>query len=209
VGERRRYLHIVSTKRPSLALTSRATLVAAAALFALATIFVALTVLVMSAAASASTPGSAKTPKPTQRERALLSSHELWATFDVCDPPNEPNTVGIRGSMPGDGQSNQKMFMSFRLQYMNAHKLWVDVAGTASPSFVAVGSAAAARQGGATFDLKPVNGQPPVTLRGVVDFEWRHGKAVVLSATRTSTTGHKSLAGADPANFSAETCVIG
>jgi hypothetical protein len=31
----------------------------------------------------------------------------------------------------------------------------------------------------------------------------------VLSATRTSAVGHKSLAGADPANFSAATCVIG
>ncbi|HTD07496.1 MAG TPA: hypothetical protein VK680_01280 [Solirubrobacteraceae bacterium] len=170
-----------------------------------------LVVLAMCSAASASTttPGSAKTPKPTSAERKLLSSHELWATIDVCDPVDEPNTVGIRGSMPGDGKASQKMYMTFRLQYLNAHKLWVDVASGASSSFVAVGSGAAARQGGATFDLKPVNGQPPVTLRGVVDFQWRHGKTVMLSATRTSTVGHQSLAGADPANFSAATCVIG
>jgi hypothetical protein len=161
------------------------------------------------ASASASSPGSAKTPRPTPAERKLLSSHELWATIDVCDPVDEPNTVGIRGSMPGDGKASEKMYMSFRLQYLNAHKLWVDVASGASSSFVAVSSGAAARQGGATFDLKPVNGQPPVTLRGVVDFQWRHGKTVMLSATRTSTVGHKSLAGADPANFSAATCVIG
>jgi hypothetical protein len=166
-------------------------------------------VLAPSAAASTSTSGSAKTSKPTPSEQALLSSHELWATIDVCDPANEPNTVGIRGSMPGDGRANQKMYMSFRLQYMNAHKQWLDVASGASSSFVAVGSGASARQGGTTFDLKPVRGQPPVTLRGVVDFEWRHGKTMVLSATRTSTVGHKSLAGADPANYSAATCVIG
>lgn len=177
------------------------------ALAALATL--AVLAISASASASASTPGSAKTSKPTASERALLSSHELWATIDVCDPADEPNTVGIRGSMPGDGKSNQKMYMSFRLQYLNAKKQWLDVASGTSSSFVAVGSGAAARQGGTTFDLKPVNGQPPVTLRGVVDFEWRHGKTVVLSATRTSTVGHKSLAGADPANFSAETCVIG
>ncbi len=182
-----------------------ARLLPSAALLALAT------ALATSAAppASASTPGSTKTPKPTASEHALLSSHELWATIDVCDPADEPNTVGIRGSMPGDGKSDQKMYMSFRLQYMNSKKQWLDVASGTSSSFVAVGSGAAARQGGTTFDLKPVNGQPPVTLRGVVDFEWRHGKTVVLSATRTSTVGHKSLAGADPANFSAETCVIG
>jgi hypothetical protein len=169
-----------------------------------------LTALATSAAppASASTSGSAKTTKPPS-ERALLSSHELWATIDVCDPADEPNTIGIRGSMPGDGRANQKMYMSFRLQYMNARKQWLDVASGASSSFVAVGSGASARQGGATFDLKPVAGQPPVTLRGVVDLEWRRGKKVVLSATRTSTVGHKSLAGADPPSFSAATCVIG
>lgn len=174
------------------------------ALPALATIAAA-----FAAPASASTPPSAKTSKPTAMERKLLSSRELWATIDVCDPADEPNTVGIRGSMPGDGHAGEKMYMSFRLQYMNAREQWVDVASGASSSFVAVGSGAAARQGGATFDLKPVNGQPPVTLRGVVDFQWRHGKTVKLSATRTSSVGHKSLAGADPANFSAATCVIG
>jgi hypothetical protein len=179
--------------------------VSSAALLVLATALAAST----AAHASASMPGSAKTPKPAPGEHALLSSHELWATIDVCDPADEPNTVGIRGSMPGDGKSNQKMYMSFRLQYMNAQKQWLDVASGTSSSFVAVGSGGAARQGGATFDLKPVNGQPPVTLRGVVDFEWRHGRTVVLSATRTSSVGHKSLAGADPANFSAATCVIG
>jgi hypothetical protein len=195
----------VSTKRSSIAGAALARLVPSAALLALAAVLAASA----AAPASASTPGSAKTSKPTPSEHALLSSHELWATIDVCDPADEPNTVGIRGSMPGDGKSNQKMYMSFRLQYLNAKKQWLDVASGASPSFVTVGSAAAARQGGTTFDLKPVNGQPPVTLRGVVDFEWRHGKTVVLSATRTSTVGHKSLAGADPANLSAETCVIG
>ncbi len=158
-------------------------------------------------ALATSTPPATGTPNAS--ERALLDSHELWATIDVCNPADQRDTVGIRGSMPGDGKAGQKMYMSFRLQYLNAHKLWVDVASGASSNFVAVGSGAAARQGGATFDLKPVNGQPPVTLRGVVDFQWRHGKTVMLSATRTSTVGHKSLAGADPANFSAATCVIG
>jgi hypothetical protein len=161
----------------------------------------------LATSASASTP--VKTTKPTARERALLDSHELWATIDVCDPADEPNTVGIRGSMPGDGQTNQKMYMSFRLQYMNASKQWVDLASGASSGLVAVGGGASARQGGTTFDLKPVTGQPPVTLRGVVDFEWRHGKTVVLSAARPTTVGHKSLAGADPADFSAATCIIG
>jgi hypothetical protein len=152
---------------------------------------------------------SAQSSHTTPAERALLKSHELWATIDVCDPADEPDTVGIRGSMPGDGQTNQKMYMSFRLQYLNASKQWVDLSSAASSGFVAVGGAASARQGGTSFELKPVAGQAAVTLRGVVDFQWRHSKTVILSATRTTAVGHKSLAGADPAGFSAETCVIG
>jgi len=67
-----------------------------------------------------STP--AKAHARSARERALLDSHELWATIDVCNPADQRNTVGIRGSMPGDGQSHDRMYMSFRLQYMNASK---------------------------------------------------------------------------------------
>jgi hypothetical protein len=48
-----------------------------------------------------------------------------------------------------------------------------------------------------------------VTLRGVVDFEWRQGKKVEVSGTEPTSAGHKSLAGADPADYSAATCVIG
>jgi hypothetical protein len=195
VGECRRYLHIVSSKRLSIAVATLAALAPGGALLTPVT--------------ALATSAPAKTSKPPVSEHALLSSHELWATIDVCDPADEPNTVGIRGSMPGDGQTHDKLYMSFRLQYMNASKQWVDLASGVSSGFVAVGGAASARQGGTTFDLKPVTGQPPVTLRGVVDFEWRRGKTVVLSATRSTAAGHRSLAGADPANFSAATCVIG
>jgi hypothetical protein len=46
-------------------------------------------------------------------------------------------------------------------------------------------------------------------LRGVVSFQWRRGTRVVESVTRPTTAGHRSLAGADPPNFSAATCSIG
>ena len=151
----------------------------------------------------------AKAAKPSTLERALLHSHELWATIDVCSPADQPNTVGIRGSMPGDKRAGDKMYMSFRLQYMTAADQWVNLVSGASSGYVAVGSGASSRQGGTSFELKPVAGKPAVTLRGVVDFEWRHGKKVVVSATEPTSVGHKSLAGADPADFSAATCVIG
>jgi hypothetical protein len=165
------------------------------------------------ARASSTTAFASSTPaKPHARgarERALLDSHELWATIDVCNPADQRDTVGIRGSMPGDGQSHDRMYMSFRLQYMNASKHWVDLSSGASSGFVAVGGGSSSRQGGTSFELKPVSGQPAVTLRGVVDFQWRHGKTIAMTAAEPTSAGHKSLAGADPASFSAATCVIG
>ncbi len=164
----------------------------------------AITLLPAPALASSASTGSGKV---SALEHALLSSRELWATVDVCNPTDHPNTVGVRGSMPGDGQTHDRMYMSFRLQYLDTTtNHWVDLA-SAAPDFVAVGSGASARQGGRTFELMPV--KSAVVLRGVVDFEWRRGKTVVESAARPTSSGHRSLAGADPADYTAATCSIG
>jgi hypothetical protein len=160
----------------------------------------AVTVLPWQAAAASSEP-------TTHR---LLASKELWATIDVCNPTDQPNTVGIRGSMPGDGRPTGRMFMSFRLQYLEpASNKWLDLASGATPRFVSVGAAGSARQGGRSFQLVPVAGKPAFTLRGVVDFQWRRGGKVLQSAVRATTAGHQSLAGADPAGFTAASCLIG
>ncbi len=153
----------------------------------------------------------AKSPKSTSllpNSPALLASRELWATIDVCNPLDQPDTVGVRGSMPGDGHKSDKMFMSFRLQYLNAGNQWVDLA-SAVPAFGAVGGGAAVREGGSSFQLVPVVGKPATKLRGVVSFQWRRGGKVMLSAARPTNGGHQSVTGADPAGFSAPTCLIG
>jgi hypothetical protein len=140
---------------------------------------------------------------------ALFRSRLLWSTIDVCNAPDQPNTVGIRGSMPGDHQAHDKMYMRFRLQYMNAAtKTWTDLS-KASASYAAVGSGSTARQAGRSFQLNPVAGQPAFTLRGVVNFQWRHGATVLAEASRATSAGRDSLAGSDPAGFSAASCLIG
>jgi hypothetical protein len=171
----------------------------------------ALAVAAVLAPAPAAALAAATVPKKvgTRSGRALLASRELWATIDICDAPGKADTVGIRGSMPGDGSAGDRMYMSFRLQYMNASKHWVDLASGATPSFVAVGGGGSARQGGSSFELKPMSGKPAVTLRGVVDFQWRHGRTVLMSTATPTSAGHRSVVGADPANFSAATCSIG
>ena len=164
----------------------------------------ALTVVSMPAAAR----GAARQPARAHAAGSVLQSRQLWATINICNPKDQPDILGVRGSMPSDGHSRDKMYMSFRLQYLNSTtKHWADLAGS-TPSFILVGSGAA-RQGGQSFQLMPVTGRPAFMLRGLVEFQWRRGKMVVVSTRRPTTAGHVSLAGADPTGYSAATCQIG
>jgi hypothetical protein len=174
----------------------------------------ALSLLCAGAAALSATAAAAPSGTPgTAAPHSLYKSRELWATIDVCSPPDQLDTVGVRGSMPGDGQAHETMYMSFRLQYEDAATgKWIDLStggAAAAPTFVPVGAATSARQAGRSFQLVPVAGKPAFTLRGVVSFQWRRGATVVHAVSRPTTAGQLSLAGADPAGFSAATCVIG
>lgn len=131
---------------------------------------------------------------------------ELWATVDVCNPADQPNTVGIRGSMPNDSRSDAQ-YMSFRLQYQLSDGTWSDLPG-GDHSYRLVGNGESARQGGTNFNLEPTPGASPTVLRGDVSFQWRRGEAVVQSAALSTTAGHLSLAGVDPPGYSASTCTI-
>jgi hypothetical protein len=140
-----------------------------------------------------------------------LQSRQLWATVDVCNPHDQLNTIGIRGSMPNDGNPADTLYMRFRVQYEDsATKQWVYIAKGADSGFQPVQPGHAAgtpSQSGRNFQLVPPAG--PFTLRGVVSFQWRHGAHVVYAVTRTTTAGHQSVAGADPAGYTAATCTIG
>ncbi len=168
-----------------------------------------LTAISVTPVTSAAAVNRSKRAKRAVDTSALLRSRLLWSTIDICNAPDQPNTVGIRGSMPGEHQAHDTMYMRFRLQYMNTTtKTWTDLS-KASASYAAVGSGASARQAGRSFQLNPVAGQPAFTLRGVVNFQWRHGSTVLAQASRATSAGRDSLAGSDPAGFSAATCLIG
>ncbi len=164
------------------------------------------TIVVPGAGAATVPPGSGT---QAAQLKALLRSRELWATIDVCNPSDQPDTVGVRGSMPGDSHGGDKLYMAFRLQYMDeSTKKWVDLASAKAPVYTYVGPAGSVRQGGRSFQLVPRTGKPAVTMRGVVSYQWRRGHKVLESASRPTTAGHKSLAGADPAGYSAASCTI-
>ena len=158
-----------------------------------------------SLAATAGSPASRRAPNT----RALLHSRELWATIDVCDTPKQPNTIGVRGSMPGDGRARDQMSMSFHLQYLNAVNQWVELPGAGGSGYSLVGSAASARQAGSSFTLKPRAGKPPFTLRGVVGFRWMRANTIMQRASRPTSSGHDAVVGAEPKGYSAATCSAG
>jgi hypothetical protein len=140
---------------------------------------------------------------------ALGRSRHLWATVNVCDTIAHPDTIGIRGSMPGSPGPGEQMFMRFRVQYFRgSDQHWHNITHGADSGFVAVGSAHyKARQAGRLFVFAPPAGGS-FELRGKVYFEWRQGAKVVDHAALLTTAGHRSTAGSDPPGYSSDTCVI-
>jgi hypothetical protein len=136
-------------------------------------------------------------------------SPELWATVNVCDTIAHPDTIGIRGSMPGAADRSEQMFMRFRVQYfrLDDHR-WHNITKGADSGFLPVGSARYnARQAGRLFVFAPPAGGS-FELRGKVYFQWRKGAKVVNQLIQLTTAGHRSSAGSDPAGYSSDTCVI-
>jgi hypothetical protein len=153
-------------------------------------------------AAGAAPAGAAKPLTPGE-------SKLLWATVNVCDTPDHPDTVGIRGSMPGSGDPAEKMFMRFQLQYFNAQdKRWHNIGATGDSGRISVGSSKyRARQTGRNFTVRPP-GIGGFQLRGAVTFEWVKGTKIVRRARSRTRSGHPATVGADPADFSAATCTV-
>jgi hypothetical protein len=159
-------------------------------------------------AATGATGSTGSTGNTGTQTLTAAQRRELWATIDVCNAADAPpHTIGVRGSMPGDGDAHVQMYMRFRLQYESPTGTWVDLAAASDAAFVPVGSGKSSRQGGATFVLKPVAGEM-LMLRGVVTFQWRNGTTVLEQLSRPTSAGRKSLAGADPPGFSAATCPL-
>jgi hypothetical protein len=142
---------------------------------------------------------------------SILHSKRLWATVNVCDTLGHPDSMGIRGSMPGSGDRREEMFMRLQVQYFKpSDAQWHDLGTAGDSGFVDVGSArVSARQAGRTFTITPPRpGAAPYLLRGVVTFEWREDGKVVRRARRRTSADHPKTAGADPPGASAATCSI-
>ena len=142
-------------------------------------------------------------------QRTVDDSRHLWATANVCDTDRWPDTIGIRGSMPGSSDGRETMWMRFQVQFLSVGDgRWHNVPEGGDSGFVQVGPARyKARQGGRSFRISPKKGAQ-VLLRGKVSFEWRLKGEVVRRAGMRTRKGHRSSAGSDPPGYTASTCTI-
>jgi hypothetical protein len=149
------------------------------------------------------------TPPPAAAQRAAGASRHLWATVNVCDTERWPDTIGIRGSMPGSRDRREALWMRFQVQFLApAERQWHNVPEGGDSGFVYVGPAhVKARQAGRSFRISPRKGEP-VLLRGRVSFQWRVNGAVVRRASERTREGHRSSAGSDPPGYTASTCTV-
>src|SRR5690349_16323069 len=80
----------------------------------------------------------------------------LWATVNVCDTAQHPDTIGVRGSMPGTGRSADRMFMRFTIQYQASDGTWKGLSTGGDSGWESVGRGTwASRQSGYSFQVRP------------------------------------------------------
>src|SRR4051794_3901632 len=131
-----------------------------------------------------------------------------WATVNVCDTAQFPDTIGIRGSMPRSGSAKDDLFMRIQVQYFDPVAIgWRFVGASADSGFLDLGAGKAKRrEGGQNFTIKAH--KLASVLRGYVPFEWRRDGDVVRRQRRLTKPAPPATPGAAPASFSAGTCTI-
>ena len=174
-------------------------------------------VLIAAAILAAAAGGS---PQPTARLAAdtddrprrtdLSESEDLWATINVCDTLKHPNTIGIRGSMPGLGHKPSRLQMRFQVQYKaRSDGRWHFADDNADSGWNTVGrTIRQVVESGQNFTFKPPTDGGFHQLRGVVRFRWIRDGRTVAYQRRFTEAGHKSTAGSDPKGYSAGVCEI-
>jgi hypothetical protein len=125
--------------------------------------------------------------------RAAKDEHPgLWATINVCDPPRRPGAIGVRVSIPRE-RGAPRQWARIRMQFFDsARHAWTRVRSGGDTGFARLGAGARTVAGGTTFTFDvPAAGTPAMTLRGLVDVEWRRATKVVDRARLITEGGHQ------------------
>lgn len=144
---------------------------------------------------------------PAQAVTATDDARVPWATVNVCDTENSPDTIGIRASMPGSRSGAEVRWMRFVVEYYDEiAQRWARLEGGDS-GFLRVGRGHSPKQFGRSLRIEPAG--KTVMLRGRVYFQWRTEGGDVLQRENARThKGHRSNTGDDPPGYSASTCTI-
>lgn len=135
---------------------------------------------------------------------------DLWATVNICDTANNPNVLGIRASMPGNGTA-QTMWMRFRASYYDrGTQTWRAVGGNAVSPWINLGSAKPrSRQSGVKFRITPPSPSTTHVVRGLVQFQWRRKNGSVARRAKEKTLSrHPTGRHGDPPGYSQGLCEI-
>jgi hypothetical protein len=124
--------------------------------------------------------------------------------------------MGVRASMPGDGDHTE-MYVRFAAQFYDRGKqLWRDVSGSAVSRWIKLKSGKkgvpagdlARLEAGYTFAFDAPSNGKVFRLRGAVDYKWVKCRRIVRSAHQTTKGGHPYTKGSDPKGYSAGLCEI-
>jgi hypothetical protein len=112
-----------------------------------------------------------------------------WATINICDTAEQPQTVGVRVFAPERDGGAQ--WTRIRLQfYDDASGRWKRVWAGTDDVWHRLGSGHTARFGGRDFTFAAPDPGRRFLLRGLVDLQWRRGGAVTGQARVRTTGGH-------------------
>jgi hypothetical protein len=159
--------------------------------------------IAIAAAAAPAAAGAQPAPTTTQIHTAIAvaeHSKALWATVNICDTKQHPDTIGVRGQMPSLGFPAD-LSMNVQINYWSfATSKFVPDRGVSKT--VSLGRPMnQVIQGGANFKFTP-----PVVLSGTVTFEWKLAGKVIGQATRQTGYHYKHVDGGDPPGYSRPTC---
>ena len=134
----------------------------------------------------------------------------LWATVNICDTEKNPNVLGVRASMPGNG-TEQTMWMRFDASYFDrSTETWRPVGGKSRSPWVKVGNAQfRSRQAGRKFKINPPSPISSFVVRGIVKFQWRRPNGrVARRESQKTLNGHPTGRHGDPRGYTAGVCEI-
>lgn len=159
-----------------------------------------LTVLAPSAGATVSSPPTRKQARAAIRgaERA----HQLWATVNICNTHKHPDMVGIRAQMPALG-FRAALTMVIEAQYWSGTDQRFEPDPYADRNVWLGHPSSGLHQAGVTFSFSP-----PVFLRAVVTFSWKHDGKVLATVKRKTSRGASQVDFGDPPGYSRATCRI-